>query len=162
MKTLKWLDKNFELLILSILLAIMSVLSITNVFMRYCMQHALSWSDEVCCYCLALSAFFSLPCAIRLNTSIKVDTFVMLLPEKIRKILGIVCNCIMVVFLFWITQGCVQMTENAHRIGQASPALRIPLYWLYGAMTFAIILGLLRYIQVIFKTILNKKLTEEE
>ena len=27
--------------------------------MRYGFHHALTWSDEVCCYLLALSAFFS-------------------------------------------------------------------------------------------------------
>ncbi len=62
MNIVKWLDKNLELMILAFLLAVMSVLSFTNVIMRYCFHSALSWSDEICCYCLALSAFFSLPC----------------------------------------------------------------------------------------------------
>ena len=56
MKLIRWLDKNFELTILAVLLAVMSVLSFANVIMRYCFKSALSWSDEVCCYCLALSA----------------------------------------------------------------------------------------------------------
>lgn len=87
MKQLKWLDKNFELLVLAIFLIIMSILSFANVILRYCFHHALSWSDEVSCYCLALSAFFSLPCAIRMGSSIKVDTFTSMLPKKIQKIL---------------------------------------------------------------------------
>ena len=60
MKQIKWLEKNFELMILAIMLVVMSCLSFANVIMRYCFHNALSWSDEVCCYCLALSAFFSL------------------------------------------------------------------------------------------------------
>ena len=47
MKSIKWLDKNFELMILAIFLVIMSLLSFSNVIMRYCFHHALSWSDEV-------------------------------------------------------------------------------------------------------------------
>ena len=47
MVALKWLDKNFEICCMSVLLAIMTVLSFTNVVMRYCFNNALSWSDEV-------------------------------------------------------------------------------------------------------------------
>ena len=34
MKSIKWLDKNFELMILAIFLVIMSLLSFSNVIMR--------------------------------------------------------------------------------------------------------------------------------
>ena len=49
MKQIKWLEKNFELMILAIMLVVMSCLSFANVIMRYCFHNALSWSDEVCC-----------------------------------------------------------------------------------------------------------------
>ena len=61
MKLVKWLDKNFELVILAIMLAVMCCLSFANVIMRYAFHHALTWSDEICCYLLALSAFYCLP-----------------------------------------------------------------------------------------------------
>ena len=99
MKCIKWLDKNLELAVMAIMLAVMSVLSFVNVIMRYFFHSALSWSDEVCCYCLALSSFFALSCAIRLGTSIRVDTFVTLLSKKVQKMLEVVCSVIMLVFL---------------------------------------------------------------
>ncbi|WP_337928843.1 TRAP transporter small permease, partial [Acidaminococcus timonensis] len=58
MKLVKWFDKNLELLILAIMLAVMCCLSFANVIMRYGFHHALTWSDEICCYLLALSAFY--------------------------------------------------------------------------------------------------------
>ena len=54
MKLVKWLDKNLELVILAIMLAVMCCLSFANVIMRYAFHHALTWSDEICCYLLAL------------------------------------------------------------------------------------------------------------
>ena len=60
MKQIKWLEKNFELMILAIMLVVMSCLSFANVITRYCFHNALSWSDEVCCYCL-LSAMRGTP-----------------------------------------------------------------------------------------------------
>lgn len=85
MKLVKWFDKNLELLILAIMLAVMCCLSFANVIMRYGFHHALTWSDEICCYLLALSAFYCLPCAVRHGVSIKVDTFTTMMPESLQK-----------------------------------------------------------------------------
>ena len=41
MKQIKWLEKNFELMILAIMLVVMSCLSFANVIMRYCFHNAL-------------------------------------------------------------------------------------------------------------------------
>lgn len=155
MKSIKWLDKNFELIILAIFLVIMSLLSFSNVIMRYCFHHALSWSDEVCCYCLALSAFFCLPCAVRMGTSIMVDTFASILPKHVQSVLEIACDVVMIGFLGCFLKGTVTIIQNAAKIKQASPALQIPLSYLYGIMGFAVALAIFRYIQVIIKCILR-------
>ena len=102
MKVLHWLDRNFELLILAIMLAVMCVLSFANVVMRYGFHHALTWSDEVCCYLLALSAFFCLPCAIRRGVSLKVDTFTRLLPESIQKYIEILITLVMMGIIWFL------------------------------------------------------------
>lgn len=155
MKVLKWLDKNFELAILAFFLAVMCVMSFANVILRYCFHNAIGWSDEICCYCLALSAFFSLPCSIRMRSSIKVDTFTSMIPKSLQKVLGIICNILMIVFLCLILKGTFGIIANSAKVGQASPALRIPLSQIYGVMAFAIILGILRYIQVLVLDIKN-------
>lgn len=162
MKCIKWLDKNLELAIMAIMLAVMSVLSFVNVIMRYFFHSALSWSDEVCCYCLALSSFFALSCAIRLGTSIRVDTFVTLLSKKVQNLLELVCSVIMLVFLAFLLKGTLEIAANAAKIGQASPALRIPLVYLYGVMAFAVVLAMLRYVQAIVKNISGKSDKEGE
>ena len=159
MKLIKWLDKNFELAVMAVMLAVMSILSFVNVIMRYFFKSALSWSDEVC---LALSAFFALSCAIRMGTSIRVDTFVTLLSKKAQKILELVCSVVMIGFLAFVLKGTFEITANAARIGQASPALRIPLAYLYGIMAFAVVLAIFRYVQVIYKSVTGKNEEEEK
>ena len=149
MNIVKWLDKNLELMILAFLLAVMSVLSFTNVIMRYCFHSALSWSDEICCYCLALSAFFSLPCAVRMGTSIRVDTFTTMLPKQVQEAVEQVCSVAMILFLVFLLKGTLGIVENAAKVGQASPALRIPLTKIYSVMGVAVLLGILRYVQML-------------
>lgn len=162
MKVLHWLEKNFELLVLAIMLAIMCVLSFTNVVMRYGFHHALTWSDEVCCYLLALSAFFCLPCAIRRGVSLKVDTFTRMLPDSLQKYLEIAISVIMVIILGFLLQGTWELIGKAAMIHQASPALRIPVAFLYRLMALGIALGIIRYVQLLYRLFTGKARTEAD
>lgn len=156
MKAIKWLDKNFELAVMAVMLAVMSILSFANVIMRYCFHSALSWSDELCCYCLALSAFYALPCAIRMGSQIRVDTFTNMMPKGVQRILNLITGVIMLAFLGLVFKGSLGIALNAAKINQASPALRIPLAQIYGLMAFGIGLAIFRYIQALYLDLVKK------
>lgn len=160
MSFLKWLDKNFEYVCLAILLIIMTMLSFANVVLRYCFNSSFSWSDEVCCYCLALSAFFCLPCSIRFGSAIKVDTFVTMLGKKAQCIMSIVCDVVMGVFFVICTKGGVDIAAKALRAHQKSPALQAPVAMFYYVVAFCFILAIVRTIQTLYikvKTIDNQE-----
>lgn len=157
MSILKKLDKNFEFICLAVLLAVMTVLSFANVVMRYCFRAPIFWSDEVCCYCLALSAFFCLPASIRYRTAIRVDTLTAVLPRSVQKVLQIVCDVIMIVFLAICVKGGIDVAANAAKIAQKSPALQIPVSFLYVIMTFCFLLAIFRSVQVIWLSLKEKE-----
>ena len=157
MSLFKKLDKHFELVCLAILLIIMTVLSFSNVVMRFCFKAPIYWSDEVCCYCLALSAFFCLPYSIRWRSAIRVDTFTTMLPKAIQLILQILCDVIMLVFLGICVNGGIDVAGNAAKIVQKSPALQIPVHILYGIMTFCFLLAIFRTVQMMYLELTGKK-----
>lgn len=148
MNLLKWLDKHFEHVILAILLVILTALSFGNVVFRYMLKSGLSWSDEVCKYSLVLSGFFSIPCWIRHNTGIRVDALVELLPERIRTLLLYITDIIMIGLLGILTKGACNLVSTCAAVNQKSPALQLPMAWLYGLVAFAFILSVFRYVQM--------------
>ena len=152
MSFLKKLDKNFEFVLLAGLLIVMTVLSFANVLMRYFFKNPIFWSDEICCYCLALSAFVCLPCSIRYRSAIRVDTFVTLLPKFLQKFLLFVCDLIMIAFLGFCVKGGIDVAGIAAKISQKSPALQIPVAYFYWFMTFCFALAIFRSVQSIFFT----------
>lgn len=157
MTALKWLDKNFEICCMSILLAIMTVLSFTNVVMRYCFNNALSWSDEVCCYCLAISAFLSLPATIRNRSMIRVDTFTVMLSKSMQRVITILCTVIVVAFTGLMVKGGFDLIAVTAKTGQRSPALQIPVANFYWVMTICFVLAVFRGIQVVFLDMTGKE-----
>ena len=152
MSFLRKMDKNFEFVCLAGLLIIMTILSFANVVMRYFFRAPIFWSDEVCCYCLALSAFICLPCSIRFKSAIRVDTFVTLLPKFLQKMLSVICDLIMIFFLCWCVKGGVDVAGIAARISQKSPTLQILVAYFYYFMTFCFCLSIFRSVQLIYLT----------
>ncbi|MCD8223015.1 MAG: TRAP transporter small permease [Clostridiales bacterium] len=157
MTILKWLDKNFELGCMAVLLAVMTVLSFANVVMRYCFNNALTWSDEVCCYCLALSAFFSLPATIRNRSMIRVDTFTTMLSKPVQRVITLICTVIVAVFAVLLVKGGYDLIAVTLKTGQRSPALQIPVANFYWVMTFCFLLAVVRSIEVIFLDVSGKE-----
>lgn len=157
MAVLKWLDKNFEICCMALLLVVMTVLSFANVVMRYCFNNALSWSDEVCCYCLALSAFFSFPATIRNRTMLRVDTFTTMLSKSTQKVITIVCTVIVVLFSALLFKGGLDLIAVTMKTGQRSPALQMPVAYLYWVMTLCFIWSVFRGIQVVVLDITGKE-----
>lgn len=150
MKFLRWLDKHFEHVILAILLIILTFFSFGNVIMRYVLKSGISWSDEVCKYSLVLSGFFSIPCWIRYNTGIRVDAVTELMPEKVKTILLYSTDLFMILILGIMTKGSIGLIKTCLNVNQKSPALQIPMAYLYGMVTFAFVLSIFRYIQMMF------------
>lgn len=160
MSFLKWLDKNFEYLFLAFFLIVMTVLAFVNVVLRYVFKQPLGWSDEICCYCLALSAFFCLSCSIRQRSSIRVDTLTTILPKNVQKWLNVICGVIMIVFMCFCVMGGLEVAANAASVNQKSPALQIPVAGIYYLTTFCFVLSILRQVQAIILEI--KGVKEEE
>lgn len=158
MSFLKWLDKHFEHTVLAVLLVILTALSFMNVVMRYAFQSGLSWSDEVCKYSLVLSGFFSMPCWIRYNNGIRVDAVVGMLPRGIKTLLLYVTDLLMIGFLCFMTKGAFDMAASCAKINQKSPALQLPMAYLYGIIGFAFALSIFRYLQIM---VLKHKTVEE-
>ena len=60
MGIIRWLDRHLEEVLLSIFLIILITLTSVNVVLRYIFNSGLTWSDEVCKYCLIFSGFISI------------------------------------------------------------------------------------------------------
>lgn len=157
MSVLKWLDRNFEIACMAVILAVMTVLSFANVVMRYCFGNALSWSDEICCYGLAISAFFSLPATIRLRRMIRVDTFTVMLSKKFQKWIAMLCNVIILGFSGLCVKGSMDLIAVTLKTGQRSPALQIPVAYFYKVMLVCFVLAIIRAVEVLVLDLTGKE-----
>lgn len=164
MSVWKFLEKNFELILLAIMLAVFTVLMFLNVVLRYTLGSGIVWGDELCRYCLVMSTFFSIPIWIRRRSGIRVDAVLSLLPKKIQSYLDVLVHLLLLGMLVFIFVSSLSVYQTIAASKQVSAAMRMPTSWLYGGASFGFFLAIVRTVQVLVIMVrdLNKRKEETE
>lgn len=157
MYVIKWLDKNFEILVMAILLAVLTFFTFTNVVLRYVFSSTIIFAEELCKYCLVVSGFFSIPCWIRRRSGLRVDVLVQTLPKKARVAVELFVQILMVVFFAFLFYNCILVTGAIADSGQVSASLRMPMKYLYYFVCAGFGLSAVRSAQVVVLSLPGKE-----
>lgn len=134
-------------------LLVMSVVIFWQVVCRYVLKGSLPWSEELSRYLLVWTGFIGGAYGVRLGAHIGVEAFTLLLPKKAQSILKmfvIICLIILccIIFRFGCTIVGTQLSKH-----QLSPAMRIPMGYMYAAIPVGMVFFVIRYIQSFFDEI---------
>lgn len=160
MKMARWLNEHFEEYILSFLLVVIASVVMLQVIMRYAFNASLSWAEEASRYAFVWSALISIGYSIKERTILKVDTLVEALPNGLRNLMTNLGNCIGTFFFGYLFVVSVPTVQRVVRSGQTSPALGVPMSWIYFATVVGFFLAALRSIQrlgIDFKASIRKE-----
>lgn len=114
---------------LVILLGVMASLSFYQVVMRYVFNNASSWSEELVRFLFIWCSFIAAAIGIKEHIHIGVDIVVKLLPSKAITLTEIIVNLAIMVFSgYMVYYGWTVVMVTSR---QLSPALRIPMSWVY-------------------------------
>lgn len=147
MKLLRYLNDNAERLCLVALLAAMSLVISVQVVMRYAFQSSLSWSEELARYLFIWMIYIGISYGVKLDRHIKVDAFLMLLSDAWKRRVKIGANLIFLGFAVMIIYESIGVRTMIAELGQESPAIGIPLQWVYTAVPVGFSLVILRLVQ---------------
>lgn len=153
MKLIKWLDTNMEKYIMFVLLVGMSLTMGVQIIARYLFNNSLTWSEELTRFMFIWSVFISISYCLKTGISLKIDTLVSLFPKKVQIIFNIVIDGILAVFFIYMIPMAYQFAYSSVANGQRSPACRIPMYFVQGALLVGFFLAVLRAIQGIYQSI---------
>ena len=129
------------------LLAVISIVMMLQVIMRYVFNASLTWAEELCRYAFIWSAFVSIGFTIREKSILTLTFFVDILPKTIGRVVTILAKFITVVFFIVIFVYSVPMIEKIYLTNQKSPALNIPMYIVYLSIVVGSFLTIIRSVQ---------------
>lgn len=130
-----------------IMLALLSAIMGYSVIMRYVFNDSLSWAEEICRYLFVWSTFLSASLCLRRRSSIKIDMLVLSLPSHLQRIILVVGDVIMLVFFGYMLNGGIKATVGMFESGQTSPALMLPMYFVFASTVVGFALSIVRLLQ---------------
>ncbi|NLY26503.1 MAG: TRAP transporter small permease [Alcaligenaceae bacterium] len=146
---LKFLDENFEEMLLVFLLSLMSLLIGVQVFMRYVMNDSLTWSEELARYCFIWATYIGVACGVKRKGHIAVEALVQRFSPFYRHIAAIVAHLLFILFAVLVLKEGYALTLKIFKFGQQSSAMGVPMGYIYMAPVVGFGLVILRLIQSI-------------
>jgi TRAP-type C4-dicarboxylate transport system permease small subunit len=144
MKVLKWLDENLESTLLVILSVLTVVVIFVQVFMRYVLGSSLVWSEELARYAFIWLIYIGVSYGVKRQAHISVDALSMVLNRTGKFILEFAANIAFLAFAVILTYFGYKVAIEVTRL---SPAMGIPLMWVYLAPTVGFLLTTFRVLQ---------------
>ena len=163
MKLFKKLEGSFEEIIMGIFLIGMSLILLLQILMRMT-GNSLTWAEEVARYMYVWSVFLSVTCTLRAGHVLKVELIQQMLPAGVRKALVVLLDLINVVLFGYLTYHAWFLVQSVQKSNQKSPALEIPMYFVYWIVPIGFALATLRSAQRTYFDITGKtaKYVEEQ
>ncbi len=156
-KVISWLDENLEEFLMLILLAMISVIIMLQVIMRYCFGHALSWPEEFTRFCFVYTGCLSAGYCIRKGAGIRVDLLLNFFPKPLKIFMeyaGRLATLFVYVMIFYWSFDLIGKTTTL------STAMQLPFKVVYAGFPIGFGLGIIRCIQDLYKY--TKSLTKKD
>lgn len=148
---------------LAVSLSVMLVVVLVATFCRYTQIAVLEWPDELTRYLMMWMVFIGCGSAAAKGSHFAIEAVYVLLPPQGKKILTVVKTVITDLFLIYVMYLAINVTQKQLSMGQTSPAMKIPMWFMYLAIPIGCLLMLIQgtiYAIANYKNIIQKK--EEE
>lgn len=146
MQFIKKLDENLEEYLLVYSIAFAVVIVFIQVVMRYVFHSSLSWSEELARYLFVWQIWLGACYAVKKDKHIRIVLVKDKLSAKHQKIMEYIVLLVWLSFSLFLTVKSYDLVQYVGKVGQLSPALRIPIIYPYysvlvgwGLMSFRVI-----------------------
>lgn len=153
MKIIRWLDKNFEVVLMSILLVILTLIMFFQVVMRYGLNNSLTWAEEACRYLFIWFSCFSLAYCVSQGNHLRIDMIYNIVSRPIQIFLETLSIALQSFFSIMLIIGGPELFLRAAANSQTSIAMRMPMQYVYVSLFVGSILMLLRIVETTIKKI---------
>ena len=140
MEAKQQLNRVLDLCVI-ILMAALAVILFVAVITRYLFNFPLAWSEEVSRYAFVWLSFLGAELCLRVNIHAAVDLLVKTLPPRVQCVVWRVGQTLVAIFLIALLISGIHIARVAHN--QSSPALGIPMSFVYSAVPVGAALMLL-------------------
>lgn len=139
--------KKIENSIVFILFVVMIIAVFGQVLNRNIIKASIGWLEELARYCMIFMVILGTEMGLRDGTQISVEALTQKFSEKLRKIVKYCTRIVVIIFSACAFAYSIPLLNVQLQTNQLSPALRIPMFIPYAAITVGF--GIITLVQVI-------------
>lgn len=130
-----------------------TIVAVIQVIARYVFNNSLYWSEELILYSLISMSFFTASMGVRHSAHISVEALYAFVGPRTLHALKLVASILGLVFASTLTYYGWKLYVNTSEMGQLSPAIQIPVAYVYLTIPIAGAFMVLRYLAVFSKLV---------
>jgi len=146
-KILSFLDDNLEAIFISIMMGYFVIVTILQVVFRFVLKIPAAWTEETARYAFIWMTYVGSAYATKKSTHIRVDVLDNYVGKSGKEILWWISQLLFFVFASVVTKIGIEMLISLQTKPQTSPALKIPMQWIYACLPVGMGLTIIRLIQ---------------
>lgn len=150
-KLYKLLEKLIRVVIAALMVGMVAI-NFANVICRYYLNASLAWSEEISRFLLIWAVFLGAILAYIKDEHLSLDMVVSLFSPKVRRVLAIIVDLLVMVATVFIIKGGYSLTSA--NFDWAAPASEIPYGWVYIVVPFS---GAVMFLQALLKLYYHSK-----
>lgn len=145
--------ENFAMILF---MFVATVVAVIQVIARYGFNNSLYWSEELIIYALISMSFLASSMGVRYAAHIAVEVLPVLAGPKVARILHIVATILGMLFALMLIWYGGALSFKTLQVGQLSPAMRIPVGYVYAVIPISGLLMLLRHWWILVCVLFNR------
>lgn len=142
---------NLDIIVASVILAILIILTFLGVIWRYVFHAPFTWLEEVQTSCMVWIVFAAAGAAFRHGNHVAIEMIVDLLPKNIQKIMEIVISVVVVIVIGYLFVQSIGFIEVFVQSGRSTNMLKIPFALVYGIAIVSYVDMIISYFYSIIK-----------
>ena len=141
-KGIDWIEN----VLVVVLMLVSTVVAIVQVVARYVFNNSLYWSEELILYSLISMSFLAASMGVRYAAHISVEAMHAFVGPRVSHVLKLVAALLGLIFAVTLVYYGGRLFINTERMGQLSPAMQIPVAYVYLVIPVSGVFMALRYL----------------
>lgn len=142
---------------IALLLALMTLITFSQVVARYIFETGFGWALELTTYLFAWLVLFGVSYGIKVGAHIGIDVVVRQFPHGLRRLVGLVAVLCCCAYCIILLVGAVGYVYKLYSIGIEAQDLPIPRWIPFTMLPIGLAMALLRLLQVAWHTVLGRQ-----
>ncbi len=137
--------------------AVMALVVLFQVIMRYFFRDPLVWGDEMAKYSLAFMTFIGASVALRRGELACMDLVVDKLPKSVQKPLAVLVTLLNICLISFLLYCSINLMGQRSVLTQVSPAMGVPMQYIYSCLPIGMSLMIIQSMLGLFEQLTGKK-----